>query len=64
MIRLFNHYLSLRVLLLTLIEAMVLFQSMVLGIVAARTGSEACDCHAGGHSGPERVHRAIAAAND
>lgn len=31
MIRLFNHYLSLRVLLLTLIEAMVLFQSMVLG---------------------------------
>ncbi len=31
MIRLFNHYLSLRVLLLTLVEAMVLFQSMVLG---------------------------------
>lgn len=31
MIRLFNHYLSLRVLLLTLTEAMVLFQSMVLG---------------------------------
>ncbi|MGD9944400.1 MAG: TIGR03013 family XrtA/PEP-CTERM system glycosyltransferase [Burkholderiaceae bacterium] len=31
MIRLFNHYLSLRVMLLTLIEAMVLFQSMVLG---------------------------------
>ncbi len=31
MIRLFNHYLSLRILLLTLIEAMVLFQSMVLG---------------------------------
>lgn len=31
MIRLFNHYLSLRTLLLTLIEAAVLFQSMVLG---------------------------------
>ncbi len=31
MIRLFNHYLSLRVLLLTVIEATVLFQSMVLG---------------------------------
>ncbi len=31
MIRLFNHYLSLRVLLLTLVEALVLFQSMVLG---------------------------------
>ncbi|RPH66372.1 MAG: TIGR03013 family PEP-CTERM/XrtA system glycosyltransferase [Burkholderiales bacterium] len=31
MIRILNHYLSLRVLLLTLVEAMVLFQSMVLG---------------------------------
>jgi sugar transferase (PEP-CTERM system associated) len=31
MIRLFNHYLPLRILLLTLIEAMVLFQAMVLG---------------------------------
>ena len=31
MIRLFNHYLSTRTLLLTLIEALVLFQSMVLG---------------------------------
>ncbi len=31
MIRLFNHYLSLRILLLTVVEAMVLFQSMVLG---------------------------------
>jgi len=35
MIRLFNHYLSLRVLLLTLVEAMVLFQSMVS---ASRSG--------------------------
>jgi len=31
MIRIFNHYLSLRVLLLTLLETMVLFQAMVLG---------------------------------
>ncbi len=31
MIRLFNHYLSIRTLLLTLVEAAVLFQSMVLG---------------------------------
>lgn len=31
MIRLFNHYLPLRILLLSLIEAMVLFQAMVLG---------------------------------
>jgi len=31
MIRLFNHYLSLRLLLLTLIEALVLFQSLVIG---------------------------------
>jgi sugar transferase (PEP-CTERM system associated) len=31
MIRLFNHYLPLRILLLTLIEALVLFQAMVLG---------------------------------
>ena len=31
MIRLFNHYLSLRLMLLTLIEALVLFQSLVLG---------------------------------
>ena len=31
MIRVFNHYLSLRVLLLTLLETMVLFQAMVLG---------------------------------
>ena len=31
MIRLFNHYLSVRTLLLTLVEAAVLFQSMVLG---------------------------------
>ncbi|MFA7665592.1 MAG: TIGR03013 family XrtA/PEP-CTERM system glycosyltransferase [Burkholderiaceae bacterium] len=31
MIRVFNHYLSLRILLLLLLEAMVLFQSMVLG---------------------------------
>jgi len=31
MIRIFNHYLSARVLLLTVLEAMVLFQAMVLG---------------------------------
>src|SRR5690606_21330516 len=31
MIRIFNHYLSLRVLMLTLLETMVLFQAMVLG---------------------------------
>ncbi len=31
MIRLFNHYLSLRVLVLTLVEALVLFQSLVVG---------------------------------
>ena len=31
MIRLFNHYLSVRTLLLTAIEAVVLFQSVVLG---------------------------------
>ena len=31
MIRLFNHYLPLRTLVLTLIEALVLFQAMVLG---------------------------------
>ena len=31
MIRLFNHYLSVRLLLLTALEAMVLFQSVVIG---------------------------------
>jgi FlaA1/EpsC-like NDP-sugar epimerase len=38
MIRLFNHYLSTRVLILTLIEAIVLFQAMVLGVQVRHFG--------------------------
>ena len=39
MIRVFNHYLSIRLLLLTLLEGVVLFQSVVFGFQARLAGS-------------------------